>query len=51
MAGIIGIFDLNVNKLSSHMPQISEYINSSNKKNHSYDQMIKMIFILGSKKC
>ena len=37
-------------KLSSHMPQISEHINSSNKKTHSYDQMRKMVVNLGSNK-
>ena len=43
-------FVLNKNKLSSHMDQIREKIYSSNHKTHSYDQMIKMIVNLGSKK-
>ena len=33
------------------MDQISEHINSSNHKIHSYDKMSKMIVNLGSKKC
>ena len=33
------------------MSHISEEINSSNKKIHAYDQIIKMIVKLGSKKC
>ena len=33
------------------MAQISEHINSSNHNIFSYDQMIKMIVNLGSKKC
>ena len=32
------------------MDQISEHINSSNNKIHSYDQMRKMVVNLGSKK-
>ena len=51
MAGIIVIFFLNKNKLSSHMDQISEHIKYSNHKIHSYDQMRKMIVNLGSNKC
>ena len=51
MAVISVIFFLNDNKLSSHMDQISEHINYSNEKNHSYDQMRKIIVNLGSKKC
>ena len=33
------------------MAQISEHINSSNQKNHSYDQMGTMIVNLSNKKC
>ena len=51
MAGIIVIFVLNDKKLSSHMAQISEHINSSNHKIHSYDQMGTMIVNLSNKKC
>ena len=43
-------FVLNDKKLSSHIDQISEHINYSNQKIHSYDQMRKMIVNLGSKK-
>ena len=50
MACIIVICVLNDKKLSSHMSHISEYINSSNQKIHSYDQMVKMIVNLVSKK-
>ena len=50
MAVIIVIFFLNDNKLSSHVSQISEHINSSNQKNHSYDQMVKVIVNLGINK-
>ena len=41
MAGIIIIFVLDNKTLSLHMSQISEHINSSNHKIHSYDQMRK----------
>ena len=51
MAGIIVIFVLNYKQLSSHMDQISEHINSSNNKIHSYDQMSKIVVNLVSKKC
>ena len=51
MAGIIVIFFINDTKLSSHMAQISEHINSSNHKIHSHDQMGKIIFNLRNKKC
>ena len=47
MAGIIVIFFLKDKKLSPNTAQISEHINSSNKKNHSYDQMRKFIVNLG----
>ena len=50
MAGII-VFFLNDNKLLSRMAQISEHVNSSNHKIHSYDQMSKLIVNLVSKKC
>ena len=43
-------FVLNNKKLSTHMVQIIEHINSSNQKIHSYDQMSAMVFNLGSKK-
>ena len=43
-------FVINDTKLSSHMAQISEYINSSNKKMHSYGHMGKMIVNLINKK-
>ena len=41
---------LNNKKLSSNMVQISEHINSSNHKIHSYDQMREIIVNLGSNK-
>ena len=40
----------NGKNLSSHMSHISEHINSSNHKIHSYDQMIKIIVNLGTNK-
>ena len=51
MADIIVIFVINDKTLSSYMAQISEHINSSNQKIHSYDQMREMFVILGSKEC
>ena len=51
MSGIIVIFFLIFKKLSLHMDRISEHINSSIQKIYSYDQMRKMIFNLGNKKC
>ena len=50
MAGSIVIFVLKDKKLSSHINQISEQISYLNHKIHSYDQMSKMIFGLGSNK-
>ena len=44
-------FVLNHNILSSHITHIIEHIISSNQKNHSYDQMSKMIVNLVFKKC
>ena len=44
-------FVLNDKKLSSHMAQISEHINSLHQKIYSRDQMIKIIVNLGSNKC
>ena len=38
-------------KISSHMAQISKHNNSSIHKVYSYDQMIKMIVHIVSKKC
>ena len=43
-------FVINRKKLSPHMDQISEYINFSNHRIHSYDKMRNMIVNLGSKK-
>ena len=43
-------FVINDKKLSSSMAQISEHINSSNHKIHSYDQVGKMIVNLSNKK-
>ena len=51
MACFIVIFFLNYNKLSSHMDQISDHINSSNHKICSYDKMRRIIVNLGSKQC
>ena len=48
MAGIITIFVLYDKKLSSDMAQISKYINSSNHKICSYDQISKIIVDLVS---
>ena len=45
------LFFINDTTLSSHMSQISEHINSSNHKIHSYDQMGKMIINLSNKTC
>ena len=45
------MFFINDKKLSSHMAQISEHINSSNHNIHYYDQMGKMIINLGNIKC
>ena len=42
---------LDYKKMSSHMAHISEHINSSNHKIHSYDQMRKMIVNLVFNKC
>ena len=50
MAGIIFLI-INDTKLSSHMAQISDNINSSNHKIHSHTQMGKMIVNLSNKKC
>ena len=36
--------------MSSRMDQISEHIKPSNQKNHSCDQMVKMIVNLSNKK-
>ena len=49
MAGIILIFVINYTKLSAHMAQSSEDTNSANQKNHSHDQMGKMIAKLSNK--
>ena len=49
MTGII--FYIHDKKLSAHINQISECINSCNHKIHSYAQMIKMVINLGSNKC
>ena len=49
MAGIIAIFVLNDKKLSSHMAQISEHINSPNHNICSCDKIIKIIVNLDSK--
>ena len=43
-------FVLGDKKLSSHIDQISEQINYSNQKIHSYNKIINMIVNLGSKK-
>ena len=50
MVSIIVIFCSQWQEFSSHMDQLSEHINSSNQKIHSYDQIIKIILNLGSKK-
>ena len=51
MANIIVIFLIDEMKLSSNMDEISEHINSTNHKIHSYHQMGKMIVNLNKKKC
>ena len=51
MEGIIVIFVLNDNKLSSHMDQISEHNNPLDHKIHSHDQTRKMVVNISSKKC
>ena len=43
MVVFIDIFDMNENKPSFHMDQISQHINYTNRKIDSYDQMIKVI--------
>ena len=50
MAGLIEIFVLDDKKLSSHMYQISQHINTTNRKLHSYNQMSRKIVNLGVKK-
>ena len=50
MSGIFVIFFLNYKRLSSHLSHISEHINYSNNKIHSYDQIIKIIVNLGINK-
>ena len=50
MAGIIVFIFSNGNKLSSHMDQISEHINSSKHKIQYFEKMIKITINLGSKK-
>ena len=50
MTGIIVISVTNYMKLSLHMYQISEHINSSNHKIHSYGQLSKMVVSLASNK-
>ena len=44
-------FVINDTKLSSHTAHISEHINSSNRKMHSYDQVGNIIFNLSNKRC
>ena len=44
------LYFLNGRKLSSHMDGISEHPNYKNHKTNSYDQIIKMIVNLVSKK-
>ena len=51
MEGIIVIFCYQDTKLSSHMDQINEHINSSNHKIYSYDQIGGMIVNLVNNKC
>ena len=48
MAGIIVFFVLNDKKISSNMAHISEHINHSNHRIHSYIQMEKNIVNLVS---
>ena len=50
MVGLFEFFVIDYNKLSSNMDQISEPINSTDQKNHSYDKMRKHIVNLGSNK-
>ena len=50
MAVLLLLFVLNDKKLSSEMDQISLNINSTNRNIYSYDQKIKTIVNLGSKK-
>ena len=47
MKGLIYFLVFNKEKLSSHMDQISQNINTTNHKIHSHDQMSKMIVNLG----
>ena len=51
MAGKIDIFVINDKKLSSQMAQISEHINSSNQKMHSYYNMGNVTVNWSNKKC
>ena len=50
MAVLLLLFVLNDKKLSPEMDQISLNINSTNRNIYSYDQKIKTIVNLGSKK-
>ena len=45
------IFCYEQNKLSSHMTQISQHINSTNEKNHSYNKTINCFVTIDSNKC
>ena len=50
MTGFIAFLVHNYKKLSSHLDQTSQKINSSNKRIHSYDQMRKRIVnLVGNK--
>ena len=50
MVGFFSIVFLDDNKLSSHMSQISEHLNYTNQKIHSYYQINMMVFNLGINK-
>ena len=50
MAGVIAFSVINKNRLSSHMKQLSQYINLTNHNINSFDQIIKIIFVLDNNK-
>ena len=47
MKGLIYFLVFNKKKLSSHMDQISQNVNTTNHKIHFHDQMSKIIASLG----
>ena len=50
MEGVIAFICFYNKRLSSHMDQIRQHINKTNRKIHSHDPMIEMVVNLVSKK-